>query len=1002
MTELAGLDVVVGGDISGAMGGLDTLDNRIDGFAKSAGRRLGMVGGAITAGVTLPLMAAGREASGMSIELESAFAGVIKTVDGTSEELAALRGDLLALATGVTDSPVAALEGAPLVIMEVAEAAGQLGVAQEDIVDFSETMAALGMATDITGAAGAQMLAQFGNQAGIDGEGYRLLGDVIATLGNNAATTESQILTFGSRMGTLAGMNFEADQILAYGSAMASAGISAELGSTNFVQGVTEMQIAAAQGGPALDSLAATAGMTADEFQALAESDPSAAMREFVAGLGELDTADQVAALEALGLTGSEAQRVFRTLAQNVGLLDEQLALADEAFEGNGALMDEAGRRAETTAGKINILRNNLFVAASQGGDVLNESLNELLDIAIPLSQRLTMMDPDMVRMAVSFGVAAAAIGPLIAGLGAIAFAIGVVGAPVAVAIAAITLLGSAWAFNVYGIRDATISVFETVQDVFAELQDLFGFDFETGGFGGLENVLSGLELPSLNLNLADKVNIQPGDLAGRIRARLREVLQSGLTFSGGLAAVAVDIGQGITPNMGDLGSRVQTAVRVVLQSGLAFGGGLTAVSVDVGSSITPNMGNLASRVNISTADAINIGLGLAALTFGGPVAAVGAVVKMVGWAINSNFLGLATTMEAMGLPTTISGAVASIKTMLATAASGLSFGDVSFNTASLSFDSLVTGINTKLAAIDWNTAVQGSLDFAGGLMSSLATNISNISQEDVNAAITVGLDVIKAGFVMGMNLMWTTMTLGINFGSWLMTNIIVPIGSAFATADYTQFQAGAQALMTALWAKLAGAVPAVGEWVNTNLWTPMVTELGALNAETMGAAVGGFGTNLVAALASTLPDFGTWVQTTIITPIMDGLKALPGLMAQAINNAIPNDVGFDLTIPNPVPGVSRPLFEGRISADLPDNPIPVPSLDVGGKILSDGLAMVHAGERVLTPAETEQYDAGRRRGGRAAAAGGGGNTFNIVSYGQSAGDVYDMLAREARNRSGR
>lgn len=39
-------------------------------------------------------------------------------------------------------------------------------------------------------------------------------------------------------------------------------------------------------------------------------------------------------------------------------------------------------------------------------------------------------------------------------------------------------------------------------------------------------------------------------------------------------------------------------------------------------------------------------------------------------------------------------------------------------------------------------------------------------------------------------------------------------------------------------------------------------------------------------------------------------------------------------------------------------NDEPIPALDVGGEILADGLAHVHAGERVLTVAETREYDA--------------------------------------------
>ena len=77
-----------------------------------------------------------------AISFESAFAGVRKTVDATEAEFAALkkgiRGMALELPTGRN------------AIAAVSEAAGQLGIQTENILDFTRTMIDLGETTNLS------------------------------------------------------------------------------------------------------------------------------------------------------------------------------------------------------------------------------------------------------------------------------------------------------------------------------------------------------------------------------------------------------------------------------------------------------------------------------------------------------------------------------------------------------------------------------------------------------------------------------------------------------------------------------------------------------------------------------------------------------------------------------------------------------------------------------------------------------------------------------------
>jgi TP901 family phage tail tape measure protein len=110
---------------------------------------------------------------------ESAFAGVKKTVDASEAEFASLRKQLTDLSE---DIPVSFSD-----LSGITEMAGQLGVDNSQLIKFTETIAALGVSTNLTGEEAAVMLAQYANVTGMDLSNIDRLGSVIVQLGNNVA-----------------------------------------------------------------------------------------------------------------------------------------------------------------------------------------------------------------------------------------------------------------------------------------------------------------------------------------------------------------------------------------------------------------------------------------------------------------------------------------------------------------------------------------------------------------------------------------------------------------------------------------------------------------------------------------------------------------------------------------------------------------------------------------------------------------------------------------------
>ena len=114
----------------------------------------------------------------------------------------------------------------------IAEAAGALGVAKEDILAFTESVALLGETTDLTTEAGATSFGLLRTTLGLTGRDFASLADIVH-LGNNGASTESQILGMARRRRRGRIVDASKEDVLAWSAAMANAGEEAEAGGSS-------------------------------------------------------------------------------------------------------------------------------------------------------------------------------------------------------------------------------------------------------------------------------------------------------------------------------------------------------------------------------------------------------------------------------------------------------------------------------------------------------------------------------------------------------------------------------------------------------------------------------------------------------------------------------------------------------------------------------------------------------------------------------------------------
>lgn len=311
-----------------------------------------LVGAGIVAGIKQ--LADGMKASAeAAILFESAMAGVSKTNDMSDRELAAMGDHFQDLSTII---PVSANS-----LAEIAETAGQLGIAEGRLADFTEVMAKLSTATTMSAQEGATMLAQFANITQMDPANYERLASATVDLGNNFATTEQKILDMSQGMAAsadLAGMS-EAD-ILGLSAAVSSLGIEAQAGSTSASKLISELD-KAVKTGKGLEDFARISGLTAMDFSRAWGEDAAGALAKFIAGLNDTERNGKSATviLEEMGITEVRMQRMMLSLAGSGDLMNRALETSNEAWRDNTALQEEANKRYGTTQSKIDMAKNS-------------------------------------------------------------------------------------------------------------------------------------------------------------------------------------------------------------------------------------------------------------------------------------------------------------------------------------------------------------------------------------------------------------------------------------------------------------------------------------------------------------------------------------------------------------------------------------------------------------------------------------------------------------------
>lgn len=399
--------------------GLKDAEDEFNKFGNNLGKRATKVGKNLSLKLTAPLLLLGGIAAKTAIDFESAFTGVRKTVDATEKQFAELEKELKSLALEI---PLSTEE-----LFGLGEAAGQLGIKQEDILGFTKVMADLGSTTNLAANEAATSLARFANITGLAADDYDRLGSTIVDLGNNLATTEAEIVEMSLRLaGAGKTIGLTQDQILSLAGALSSVGIRAEAGGTAFSRVMKEIAKEVGTGSDAIQRFAEISGKSVGEFEKQWKENAAEAIISFTEGLGKIQESGKNVnlVLDELGFSNIRISDALLRAAGSGDLFRTALELGNKAWEENTALTKEANLRYKTSAAQLKIAKNQVAQLAESFGKVFVPALLDVVKFLKPIITWLENLDKTTKIVIISIAALTAIIGPLLIALGSMVTAI--------------------------------------------------------------------------------------------------------------------------------------------------------------------------------------------------------------------------------------------------------------------------------------------------------------------------------------------------------------------------------------------------------------------------------------------------------------------------------------------------------------------------------------------------------------------------------------------------
>lgn len=352
-----------------------------------------------------------------AIEYESTMADVAKVVDGLRDK----NGRFTESYYEMSDAILEMSKNIPMTVTEMGEitaAAGQAGIANEDLLEFTETAAKMGIAFDTTAEQAGEWMATWRTSFKMSQPEVEALGDQINYLGNTTSENTQKLSGVVTRIGALGKTSgLSAAEIAAMAASMT--GVTEEISAT----GIKNLMLSMTAGEAATDkqkALLKSLGFSATDMAERMQVDAKGAILDLLGAMKAMPAAEQAAALSEF--FGKESVAAIAPLLSNLDNLDAQFQKVGDASQYAGSMEDEYATRSDTTANKIQLAKNQINALKIQ----LGQKLVPIVGAAAEKVGALVDAAPEFVsKYSTVIGVVATFAG-VIAGVKLVSFAINI------------------------------------------------------------------------------------------------------------------------------------------------------------------------------------------------------------------------------------------------------------------------------------------------------------------------------------------------------------------------------------------------------------------------------------------------------------------------------------------------------------------------------------------------------------------------------------------------
>lgn len=318
--------------------GIPTL---LDKMKSSAGAFTTIVGGFLTFTTITNKF---RQLIDLSAELADKQSDVRKTTGMTKDEVRALTQELDKLETRTSRAD----------LLSIAEEGGRIGIAKEDIADFTEAMNKANVALGDTFGSASEVANVLGKlrflyketaEMGVS-DAYNKIGSALNELGANGVASEQNIAAFATRVGALPNaFKPSIADAMALGAAFEESGVNAEVAGRSYS---TLIQTAATN----TKGFAAQMKMTQRQVIDLINSNPTEFFLQFAKSLQGMDENGVAMAntLKKLGIGADGVNKIIGAAANNNDRFRESISLANQAMAEGTSLTDEYNVKNENLA----------------------------------------------------------------------------------------------------------------------------------------------------------------------------------------------------------------------------------------------------------------------------------------------------------------------------------------------------------------------------------------------------------------------------------------------------------------------------------------------------------------------------------------------------------------------------------------------------------------------------------------------------------------------------